>query len=208
MVIAVEGEEQDTLESQLTATTTQHVNSVKETINALTTSHETLTKTSSNLSQLSHLIQKTTSIMENFPTIQLTSRIYSNFSETMRMWKQFEELDARINRTADLIEHDRKAMGDGRRPENVMLVFYYLKELGKFEAETMSLVGRPLTMGIRSPVSSAPSSAPASPASQTPLNVQTGGSTHVFISFRPECEHSYSAVEAVFSQTRRIKRFV
>ena len=175
MVIAVDGEEQDTLESQLTATTTQHVNSVKETINALTTSHETLTKTTSNLSQLSNLIQKTTSIMENFPTIQLTSRIYSNFAETMRMWRQFEELDARINRTADLIAQDRKAMGDGRRPENTMLVFYYLKELEKFEAETMSLVGRPIKMAIKSPASSAPSSAPSSPAPQTPSGVQIGG---------------------------------
>jgi hypothetical protein len=172
MIGVAKGEEQDTLESQLTATTTQHVNSVKETINALTTSHDTLSKTTSNLGVLSQLIQKTTSIMDNFPTIQLTSRIYSNFSETMRMWKQFEDLDARINRTANLIDQDRKAMGEGQRPVNVMLVFYYLKELEKFEGETMSLVGRPVTISAKSPSASSPGSAPASPV---PSNVQSGG---------------------------------
>ena len=74
------------------------------------------------------------------------------------MWCKFEELDARVERTAQLIEDDRQAMTHSERPKNIMLVYYYLCELEAFERETMSFVGAkspiPSTSPLGSPLSS------------------------------------------------------
>ena len=151
-------ENYEALETQLLATSHQQADSFREIISALSSAPHSLLQAQQHLSNLAASCQRASGLIQNFPVIQTTSRVYKNFADTNRMWCKFEELDARVERTAQLIEDDRQAMTHSERPKNIMLVYYYLCELEAFERETMSFVGAkspiPSTSPLGSPLSS------------------------------------------------------
>lgn len=150
-------EDYEALETQLLATSHQQADSFREIILALSCAPASLQQAQRHLASLASSCQHAASLIQNFPVIQSTSRVYKNFSDTWKMWQKFEELDARVDRTGQLIEEDRAAITHGEKPRNILLVFYYLNELEGFERETMSFVG-----AAKSPMTSSPLGSPVS----------------------------------------------
>lgn len=155
-------EDYEALETQLLATSHQQADAFREIISALSSAPASLQQAQRHLASLAGACQHASSLIENFPVIQSTSRVYKNFADTRRMWLKFEELDARVERTAQLIEEDRSTLTRSEKPHNILLVYYYLCELEAFEKETMSFVG-----AAKSPLASSPLGSPISSAAGT-----------------------------------------
>ena len=149
----------EALETQLSSSTNQHLNGFRELISALSNAPESITVSSQSLATLANLCIKSITMIKDFSTIQVTSRVYRNFSETNRMWQKFEDLNSKIERLAYLIEQDRSSLSRGEHPQNTLLSYFYLVELERFHGETMAFVSS--NQSIKS-VASNPSS-PANP---------------------------------------------
>lgn len=137
MLTGVTDEQMVSLEAQLNASVRLQIEGIREGINRLGASQDRLRGMRAALGRATELCKTSAGLVDGYDRVRVVSRTCENFRLVASVFKQFTELDARVSRTAELLEADV----EGERTDNLLLIYFHLSHLEAFRCRTMTLMG-------------------------------------------------------------------